>query len=388
MFRATYGCLPSLGYDITFSVKPKFPLVPPQNINRWTKILNAKYSFAFIVITLVLVVKILNGTSLNSQEILKVEFLIVYFGLLFLVNGARLSFFISRKQASQAINFLLRKKFVNHKPKYRNVPILLDFPGLLLAYYMIGVNIFGIPMPMFICLLKLDGGFAIIETLVPNFVMSYFDYNSAFAFAIRILVQSTLTFYSLRDLSVILFTTISCYLAIATRIVFMQKILQCWSSNGERRVLSLYKELRLEHSCCQYYLNRIAFLLVLFSQIILSSFLWITLKCYNIVPVFIILTFGAAFVGGLGLTIFLLQICAIARMNSSELIKKGISNYGRSRRNYKNGIVGKTLHREWIAQQLMPIYCGGTFAFSANATLNYVNILNQNITNSVLLIMI
>lgn len=134
IFHNTYGYLNTYGYNVALTVKSVLPFVEPPNPTLHSTILNSIYSTGSILVSLVIFIKMFFRRDLSPQEILQIELMIVYLGLFVLVIGARSALLKSGKEASDAVNLLIRNKFLCCKPQFKNIRLWLDAPGVLLFY--------------------------------------------------------------------------------------------------------------------------------------------------------------------------------------------------------------------------------------------------------------
>ncbi len=121
---------------------------------------------------------------------------------------------------------------------------------------------------------------------------------------------------------------------------------------------------------------------VIFSLIVLSIFCWITVNCFGIVPFFMVAVFGAAFIGGLAIALFLIWSFGNLRNKSKQLIQSSVKPFRRG----NNGDWTGYMKRKWAAQHPLPIFCGPNFAFSKDTLMIYMAGLSDAITSSLLLI--
>lgn len=88
--------------------------------------------------------------------------------------------------------------------------------------------------------------------------------------------------------------------------------------------------------------------------------------------------FAVGLFGGLGVTVLLLNKHAQLRSHSVALKSDSLKQFQRSRFAY--------LRRQWLAQQPLPINCGQHFAFSKEATMNFLNVQVDLAVNLLLLV--
>lgn len=130
--------------------------------------------------------------------------------------------------------------------------------------------------------------------------------------------------------------------------------------------------------------SKFAFVLIIWSQLTLTCFAWLSVYCYTNGPVFIGITTSTAFLGGCGLATLLIKMFTDARLISLNILNVKREQFSGSF--YRKWSNKKYISSKWRSLQPLPIYCGSQFVFSKHALINYVDVLNTNVTNAVLLI--
>lgn len=121
---------------------------------------------------------------------------------------------------------------------------------------------------------------------------------------------------------------------------------------------------------------------IIFGQILLTFFAWMIVHCRELLPVFIIAACANLFVGGIFLSIFILRVAAYVQAYSSELVdKKRAQFFGRDCRKLQYYFTAK-----WRAYKKARIGFGSRFVISKDSINVYVEVLTNNITDSVLLV--
>ncbi len=129
-------------------------------------------------------------------------------------------------------------------------------------------------------------------------------------------------------------------------------------------------------------ISDLIFIIMIFEQVMLTTFSWMTINCFNILPTFIIIETCLAFFGTLVFSVSVLRLILYVRINSEELLGKKNSQYfGYNRTNGSYYYTTK-----WRAQKEIQVSCGSYFAISKNAVNILIDVMNTNITNAVFLI--
>jgi hypothetical protein len=272
-----------------------------------------------------------------------------------------------------------RKKYFNKRLKRRHLlEIVTDPPGLLLIYYMTGCLIFGLALSAVLFYNDLD-------PYVTTFTKLGLTMNPYLLIVSYLLSTFTIVYLVLHNLTVIVFLAIFSYLAIQSYLKFLIIIYR--KSINSKIVLSYYVQIRLVYNLYSECVHSSIFIMTVYTLGLLTLFLWLAVNCANVVPLFIVLCFGAAFIGGLGLIVFLMQIFADTRILSGVLIKqaKGSFCYSTTHNVGTSTLYERILKRKWLSQPELPVNCGRRFACSKDAIMNYLDVLSSLLTNSLLL---
>ncbi len=144
--------------------------------------------------------------------------------------------------------------------------------------------------------------------------------------------------------------------------------------------LRSYRELFLLHNVVAPTTNSIASIIVIFSLVVLSVFMWLAVNCYYVIPfVFVCISF-TAFVVGIGLILNVMLLLAWFRNKSIFLIKDNLERHY----SFAGGRKGY-IWKMWRAMQPLPINCGHKFAFTKDAVVNYMRVLTDAVVNVSLL---
>lgn len=385
LYIKTYGQFPSCQFDISLTSEniPYVPLLKPTWLSRFAHF----YLKCFCCIAAITILnQILLLSSPNSvvskENIIRLGGLISLHSWLGAMLVLRHNFAKQGCIVAECFNICTESKYLR-KRSIKSKSTFQDTAGLLLAYYMLGVLVFGPPLPFLLSYFHLS------PTLV---ILQNFRFNvSSFSSQLLILLQDIwiVEYFGIHDLSVACFLAICNFLATQRHIETL-RFYQTKHYLYRDIVLKYYMQITIVYSAYAKYVNDDIFALVIFSQIVLTGFVWLSINCGKLLPMFLICCFSCAFVGGLGLALYIFNLLATARLLSGRLIELGKGGkrvklfcmVSRRRANF----AAKILQKRWIAQKQLPINCGQAFAFSKNAIMNYLNVLSTNLTNAVLLI--
>ncbi|CAL8145228.1 unnamed protein product [Orchesella dallaii] len=248
----------------------------------------------------------------------------------------------------------------------------LDVAGLLMMYYMLGIIVLGPFYPIIVFLLNLDP----YHFLFPRVFSQKYEQSIGLILLIRFL-RLFLTFIIyielVRFLTLVLFITIIS----SQGMLLLLKSLDT-GKYPQNFILRYYIHLRILFISSKDFIGTIIFQLIGFSQVILCMMAWITINCWGLVPPFLTAILAAAFVGGVGITQFLLREGANVRVESQRVLRRNLMFCKRKSL--------RELICKWKAQEVLPVNCGSHFAVDRDAIMNYFLVLNTNITNALLLI--
>lgn len=387
IFGWTYGMLPGNLWDTSLTEEGT-PHYNPFRSTWITKVHSNLIATLVFVLGSVLLKRFATHVGLpTGKEIIQLGIVLFYFGW-------ALMFLLTRRQANQTDGLLSLgiNKFLGvtqQKLSLKKIHLLQDHFGLLLLYFVIGMNLFGVPLPVFIWHMELDPMVYVFEHFLTPAEMKYVKYIA--------LAISTSAFIccGIHDLTVLVFICITSFLAIQARLDILLRLL---TRNEESKfcqreihklVLKCYREMLILYAAVEKPLSNIMMYNVVFTQLLLTQLLWIAVNCFGEVHYFIVMSCGAAFNGGLGLIMFKLHIYALSRETSRRVIQKAIGGYKRMFQLRRGGVsnrLGAIMCRCWWAQKALPVKCGARFNFSADATMNFLNVLNCNLTNALILI--
>lgn len=154
--------------------------------------------------------------------------------------------------------------------------------------------------------------------------------------------------------------------------------------DSEDSIVGTLEMMRVLYTIIKYLFSQTALNLILFSQIMLTVGAWVTISVYSMIPLFLNVMTITGLAGSLALCFLLLNTFTNARLISNHFIMLKRDQFGG--RHYGTWSKSKYYAGRWKSQQPLTIYCGSQFAFSKNAIINYMDVLNSNITNAVLLI--
>jgi len=250
--------------------------------------------------------------------------------------------------------------------------------GILLSASVTCFIIFGIPLPFIASYLELDPLAIILnEIVLPHpyhqtiYMICIRNFLSFFGILIGV-------YYFLKYLTLTLILPTTMGVAVAS---FLTTLLK--ENYGEANVLQFYKHISICVLILQHFISQHAISLVLWSQIFLTFMGWIAVNCFGILPTFIIVLSTAACGIGSAVGVFLLQQSTHVRLLSIEMVRLKRSQFVCQ----VSGKRGYFYMANWKAQQPLQLKCGNRFYFTKDVIINYVNVLNINLTNAILLIL-
>ncbi|CAL8069350.1 unnamed protein product [Orchesella dallaii] len=254
----------------------------------------------------------------------------------------------------------------------------VDYSGYALCYLIIGIVVFPLPGSVVATFYNLNPFQHIInETVLPH---PYFHTLT------MVVLRNVVSWLLLSSVLWLLFVRIL-FLAIAGPIlasVTLDAQIQSLIKGrlSERQILRNYIRLWLLLAEIQLLLNRIIFLLISWSQVFILLLVWASIRCFDILPKFMLVGAFAAMIGGIGLATLLLISSSNIRLNSLRLVNSKrckYHGYNRHRSNYYYTL-------KWRAQQAIPLSCGTHFKMSMDAVMIYLKVLTENALNAILLI--
>lgn len=253
----------------------------------------------------------------------------------------------------------------------------MQLGGIIPFYYFLGVFIFGTPFPLIIWFFDLQQFHTVLSDLIfgdPCY------HNSTTTFTLHIFVLFILTIMvnmCLRELGVILlwvYNIIYCSLQHTRTLLAIQH-------KHDQEVFIRYLYLVSIYKHINILLERASLALIVFSQCILTLFVWFFIKCFKLFPNILLATFVLAFIGGLALSIDLYGLCAKLQKQSSKLIFQRMSHLKYSKHNMY-------WYLKWRSQKPVYINCGERFVIMEDTVMIHLNLLTSNIVNMVLLVKI
>jgi len=137
---------------------------------------------------------------------------------------------------------------------------------------------------------------------------------------------------------------------------------------------TFYQKLKFVLSCSLFCLHAATVVII-----------WLPLKCWGLVPNFVLLLMVLFALVALEISLMLLPVSAIIHNESRALVNAKRDRYLYYYTNYSQKI--KHLeHIKWRAQPYIGIPCGNLFVFKRSSTKNYFLKLVDNLTNALLLI--
>lgn len=152
---------------------------------------------------------------------------------------------------------------------------------------------------------------------------------------------------------------------------------------NEDKLLSAYNIIQVSDRTMNRFLRETTQYSIVYSLIILSFSAWFTINCFKILPLLLIFITASVLVLGLRITLLLLRDTAYARIESGDIVRRKRRQHFTVNRHSK----GYYYRLKWLAQQELPICCGGHFSVDQNAFINYFCTLNECVTNVVLLVL-
>lgn len=259
-----------------------------------------------------------------------------------------------------------------------------DIAGFLLAFLIIGSAFFFLPFPVVVWFIDLNP----VSEVVANLnILPHVYYRSAgeIVFAnIFSLLLFTLGIYTCMKY-VFIFILIPTLMGVYAMTVFQTLIAsEMTNEYSEDLPLFIFEFILMVATIEKEFIAQLTFNLIVTSQLVLTIFAWLSINCFRIIPVFIVATAIGSFACGFSVAYFLLMNTTNVRLVSAEIIQRKRNQY--SGRHCGKWSKERYLNLKWKAQQPLPLYCGSNFALSKDAIINYINVLNTNITNAILLI--
>lgn len=250
----------------------------------------------------------------------------------------------------------------------------IDTKGLVMFYYLLGMLVFYYPVTIIVWYLHFDP---------LSVVLSYmFDAGNStgyiYAFLrLSALIVNVLVLWAVpRGFGVCLFVII---MFLSSTDNYLEAIGR--SKNCDKlHILQHYQNLTIIYNAIRLVFGCVALGLVVTSQLLLVQLAWFCINCFAVIPFFIVISFGAAFVGGLGIAILLFQEAAEIKTESTKLLEMMVMRFVGC-----NNKEERYWYRKWKAQLPLVVHCGEQFVFMRDSITIYLDLLTNNITNAVLL---
>lgn len=257
--------------------------------------------------------------------------------------------------------------------------------GFLLTYYMICAIALGPPVPMILSLFGLNPLFRILENLYLMPDQYSWEVFDIIKFELVSLVLLSAGFWLFIKYLFVMF--VASLLVGVSANAGLQMVTKQNKSElcDELYVIKHYEMILMVLTIIKELVSQIGLFLVVFALFFLTILAWLSINCYQVIPAFVTFVSVAAFIGGICFAIFLLTLCTNARLDSMEFVERKREEFNGG--HFERWSKKKYVSRKWNCLQPLPIYCGSHFAFSKNAIINFADILSNNITNAILLVL-
>lgn len=154
------------------------------------------------------------------------------------------------------------------------------------------------------------------------------------------------------------------------------------SRMSETKIMSIYTQLRIIFAILDNFTCSLVGLVLVCMQVLLTSILWLCIKCRRFVPLYIWgLFIGLALIGLSCTVIFFPKYAQFCELSETFVRKKQAQyfTFGRGRAKYR-------VRAFWVAQRRLPIRVGMQFLLKKDLPINYLAVLMTNVTNATLLI--
>lgn len=182
----------------------------------------------------------------------------------------------------------------------------------------------------------------------------------------------------MRFFSILLFTLLSTTCTIKACVRYLVKE----SKLLERFTLHFYTQLQVLFKESEYYTRRLLFIAILSSQGGITTTWWMVIKCWNILPIFMVFaTLLAAIISTLVMGLLLphgVEIC--------DRSEKFVSNKTSSNHTFNKYSKNRYNYLKWKSQRMLAIHVGTQFTLSKSTPIQFFEILMINLTNAILLI--
>lgn len=256
--------------------------------------------------------------------------------------------------------------------------------GILLAYLMAGIIVFGTPYPIIITILGVNPFSQTINDFI--FTDSMYSKNTT-----ELIISEVISYVLFAGCVYLffkytfIFLLVPCLMLVTTASLFqMFNRYDTIKTHSEDFLLHHFESTRLVCAIAKDFVGQQTLHSIIASQGFLTITAWLSINCNRILPAFVVVTMTAAFLGCLGLSTFILTMMANARAVSSEIIRRKRAEFTSTL--HGRWVKNKYFGLKWKAQRPLPLYCGTNFAINKDAVLNFISVLTTNITNAVLLI--
>lgn len=371
LYDKSYSYLPPGAFDIRIKECNIVTFLQPKNM--FGNLLYVSLFALQTVLGFVVLAKFVtsrSSRSLDSFELVQIGISVLFWDLFIsiLIRGES---FKDAKHREIAINQLLQGS-----KQHLTKSIFVDYCGWLLVYLNLGMIFLGTPTPFVAGYINID---------LWHMIFAEFGFVTGDSYLLTILsniLSVVLFILGARDFMVFMPLAFGIILSIEGHLMSMYAYNP--RNQKDQSVYMAYYHLQTLYSVIRELYNKWIMYTILFSQIVLTVLIWMAVNCVAILPWFIVLMCGAAFVGGLVLVGYFLNYLASVR-NVSQKIVSDCRNSGRRMKTSEDA---KYIRRIWMAQQAMSISCGSHFSVTKDAVLNFLDVLNANVTNALILIKI
>lgn len=261
-----------------------------------------------------------------------------------------------------------------------------DLSGFLVLYLISGLVLLGIPVPL---VFSVAGINAICQIILDMRFLVGDPYEMTVS---RILVCESVSLLLFGVGHYIFFKYVFVFISVPSLMTVAAKSAldmfvghDALQVHSEDFLLRHFETTRLVIIIAKRFIGQQSLYTIVISQIYLTIAAWLCINCHKIIPWFVIATMAAGFVGCFGLAVFLLTMIAKLGTLSRRIIEGKRTQFGSKIHGMQTR--NKYLSLKWTAQQPLPLSCGPHFAIDQDAVMNYVNVLMDNISNAVLLIL-
>lgn len=258
--------------------------------------------------------------------------------------------------------------------KTKNV-MLSDIPGAMMLLMAINFNILGWPAGLLVSYLGVDPFQATLEQV---FSLE----SNIFTFIINSVFNTFLIIYiGLRELYIFVFFGIIIFVRIKADLDAMSS----YPLSHSDLVCSKYISLRRQCLGFADAFSQVMACMVVYTQISICTFLWMVIIGWSFIHPYLVMTFVGGTIECLGGILYALHTQSSSRISSEDLLTKHVDGF------HVYGIYGGRegyQKRIWKCQRPLRIYCGKQFVIDREASMNYLNVLTDNVINVLVLVRI